>query len=259
MSLPSKRLILISALMSASSMLFTLELQAANTIDTNKTQSTITSSSQSHLEWGISEVEYSRYQELMKGMRGSISPDTISPIEVLGIHARNDAERKKYARMWADEMEKDTQRVLAFNKAYNDAWVAKGSPALVDISKLDLGNAEPFQNKASTPLNGNGNDLLLVTMLANCEPCDDRLEKALTVMQVDRQATLDIYFIDSENAAKGVIRQWAAQKRIEVALLKDKRITLNHGQNIAEKLNLSNDELPAVFKKNEKGGVKRVE
>ncbi|MEW8057076.1 MAG: TIGR03759 family integrating conjugative element protein, partial [Candidatus Thiodiazotropha sp.] len=47
--------------------------------------------------WGLSETEWRRYKQLMQGIRGSISPATISPIEVLGIHARDDAERQRYA------------------------------------------------------------------------------------------------------------------------------------------------------------------
>ncbi len=37
--------------------------------------------------WNLSEMEWQRYRQLMQGIRGSISPETISPIEVLGIHA----------------------------------------------------------------------------------------------------------------------------------------------------------------------------
>jgi len=51
------------------------------------TDSSITQTEQKHLMWGLSSAEYARYEELMKGIRGSISPKTISPLEVLGIHA----------------------------------------------------------------------------------------------------------------------------------------------------------------------------
>lgn len=263
MSLQTKRIakisMLVGVLLSTSTSIFSADLQTTHISDTNKTQSVTSTTSQAYLEWEITEEEYSRYQELMKGIRGSISPDNISPIEVLGIHARSDAERTKYARMWADAMEKDTQRILAFNRAYNQAWVEKGSPDLVDISKLELGNANPTAEKTLSAPAGNANNLLLVTMIAECKPCDDRLQKALTALQIDRRATLDIYFIDSENAEKSVIRQWAAQKRIEVDLLKNKRISLNHGRDIADKLKLNAEDLPAVFKKKETGGVNRVE
>ena len=51
--------------------------------------------------WDLSETEWQRYQQLMQGIRSSISPSTISPIEVLGIHARDEAELQRYAEEWA--------------------------------------------------------------------------------------------------------------------------------------------------------------
>ena len=52
-------------------------------------------------QWNLNETEWTRYQTLMRGVRGSVSPATLSPIEVLGIHAQTEAERKDYARRWA--------------------------------------------------------------------------------------------------------------------------------------------------------------
>ena len=114
---------------------------AGSTATSNETRSIITESTtsqteQKHLQWGLSESEYARYEELMEGVRGSISPDTISPLEVLGIHAQNEAERKKYARLWADMMEQDTERVLAFQRAYDEAWRDKGNKPLIDIEQI---------------------------------------------------------------------------------------------------------------------------
>ena len=71
--------------------------------DHSSTETTTLSAAErarSHL-WNLSETEWNRYQALMQGIRGSISPPTISPIEVLGIHARDDAERSRYAELWA--------------------------------------------------------------------------------------------------------------------------------------------------------------
>ncbi len=41
--------------------------------------------------WKLSQTEWRRYRSLMEGVRGSISPSTLSPIEVLGIHARDES------------------------------------------------------------------------------------------------------------------------------------------------------------------------
>jgi hypothetical protein len=72
-------------------------------------------------QWNLSEAEWTRYQTLMRGLRGSISPATLSPIEVLGIHAQTEPERKGYARRWAKLMHEDATRVLAFQAAYSEA------------------------------------------------------------------------------------------------------------------------------------------
>ena len=53
--------------------------------------------------WDLSDTEWRRYRSLMDGIRGSISPATLSPIEVLGIHARDEAERRRYAERWAPD------------------------------------------------------------------------------------------------------------------------------------------------------------
>ena len=72
--------------------------------------------------WALSKQDWSRYKTLIQGIRGSISPKTISPIEVLGTHARNEAERKKYAEIWATMRHDDIVRILAFQKAYDEAF-----------------------------------------------------------------------------------------------------------------------------------------
>ena len=36
-------------------------------------------------QWNLGEAEWTRYQTLMRGIRGSVSPTSLSPIEVLGI------------------------------------------------------------------------------------------------------------------------------------------------------------------------------
>ena len=69
--------------------------------------------------WDLSDIEWQRYRALMEGIRGSISPATLSPIEVLGIHARDEGERRRYAERWARLMRDDAERILAFQHAYD--------------------------------------------------------------------------------------------------------------------------------------------
>ena len=71
--------------------------------------------------WSLNETEWRRYRYLMNGIRGSVSATNLSPIEVLGIHARDAAERRQYAERWAIAMHEDAERVLRFQRAYDEA------------------------------------------------------------------------------------------------------------------------------------------
>ena len=237
---------------------------AGSTATTNETRSTITESAetqseQKHLQWGLSETEYARYEELMKGVRGSISPDTISPLEVLGIHAQNEAERKKYARLWADIMEQDTERVLAFQRAYDEAWKDKGNKPLIDIEQIrsQLPSAPTAAPQPAS--NTTAKRTLIATKLTGCEACDKKIQQLLTMMLVDQNLHLDVYFSDSSDKENSVIRQWAMENRIDAELLRNRRITLNHGQALMKQYQLDEGQLPATFKVDNTGGVKRVE
>ena len=71
--------------------------------------------------WGLSEDEMVRAKVLLQGPRKSFSVENLSPIEALGIHARTEAERRKYAEMFARAFHQDVERSLAWQRAYTEA------------------------------------------------------------------------------------------------------------------------------------------
>lgn len=71
--------------------------------------------------WGLTGEEVQRAKLLLKGPRASFSIPNLSPIEALGIHARTEAERRKYAELFAKQQHADTERVLAWMYAYQEA------------------------------------------------------------------------------------------------------------------------------------------
>ena len=84
--------------------------------------------------WGIELDDLQRARQLMRGPRGAFSVSNISPVEVLGIHARTPAEKRKYAELFARLMVEDSERVLAFQREY-DAAVKRLYP---DIKVVDF-------------------------------------------------------------------------------------------------------------------------
>lgn len=71
--------------------------------------------------WGLSKDEMLRAKVLLLGPRKAFSVENLSPIEALGIHARSDAERRKYAEMFVRAFRSDVERSLAWNRAFSDA------------------------------------------------------------------------------------------------------------------------------------------
>ncbi|MDZ7840856.1 MAG: TIGR03759 family integrating conjugative element protein [Gammaproteobacteria bacterium] len=186
--------------------------------DTRAEASPLTASERAQSQqWALSDTEWRRYKTLMQGIRGRLSPD-ISPIEALGIHARSDAERQRYAQMWAKAMREDTERVLQFQRAYDAAWRRLyGNEPLIDPAKLA---------RARHTLLQPGDRILFFTR-SGCTDCDTLLQALLAKVRQVPRLGLDIYLVDSDND-DGAVRQWADAHAIPTELVQSRAVTLNH-------------------------------
>ena len=190
--------------------------------------------------WGLSETEWRRYKQLMQGIRGSISPSTISPIEVLGIHARDDAERQRYAEVWARAMYEDAGRILAFQRAY-DAAAKRLYPnvSLIDVSRL------PGKREAKKTFQSG--DRLLFFTRPDCPACDLLLNKLLK--RIDEVSGIDIYLTDVDKGDDAAVRSWATTHKINPDWVRSRRITLNHEGGALDKLTQGQGEVPSVLRR----------
>jgi integrating conjugative element protein (TIGR03759 family) len=190
--------------------------------------------------WDLSEFEWQRYQQLMQGIRGSISPSTISPIEVLGIHARDEAERQRYAVSWARIMYEDAGRILAFQQAYDSA-VKRLYPnqALIDVSRLPGKSAETTDFQST--------DRLLFFTRPDCPACDLILSKLLK--RIDEVAGIDVYLSEVPQGDDSAVRDWALSHRIDPAWVHSRRITLNHDGGALDKLTEGQGDVPSLFRR----------
>ena len=171
-------------------------------------------------QWGLDGTEWQRYLTLMQGIRGSISQPNLSPLEVLGIHAETDEERRDYAGRLAKLMHDDAERVLAFARVYQEeANKLNPNPALID--KALLGLSEPGQKNTLQT----GDRLLFFTRIANCPMCGSQLS-ALIKATRRGNVQLDIYVVDAKS--DGAIRAWAGQQPLDSQRIKSKTLTLNH-------------------------------
>ena len=168
--------------------------------------------------WALTPQEWQRYRFLMQGIRGSISPTTLSPIEALGIHARTAAERNHFAERWAVLMLEDAERILAFQQAY-DAAITRlvGEQPLIDRSLLPV--KQPSQSPfAST-------DRVLLFVRPECAACEAVLARLLA--RLDTIAGLDIYLSGLAAGDEQAIREWAVAQGVDPDWVRQRRVTLN--------------------------------
>ncbi len=188
--------------------------------------------------WSLTDTEWRRYQSLLLGIRGSISPANLSPIEVLGIHAKDSAERRDYAERWARTMRDDAERILAFQQAYDAAAkrLFSGQP-LIDVGKLHSLVQKTSELQAD--------DRVLFFTRVKCPACEAVLVKLLS--RLESIAGIDIYIDDVPENDDGVIRAWADEHGIEVEWVATRRVTLNHDGGALEKITDEPPETPALF------------
>lgn len=190
--------------------------------------------------WELSEMEWQRYKQLMQGIRGSISPSTISPIEVLGIHARDETERQRYAELWVHAMREDVDRILAFQRAYDAAGkrLYPNEP-LIDIDRLP-GKTEETSVLQST-------DRLLFFARPACPACDMLVGKLLK--RIDDVSGIDIYLTEIAPGDDVTVRDWASAHRIDPEWVRSRRITLNYDGGALDKLTSGQGDVPYVLRR----------
>jgi integrating conjugative element protein (TIGR03759 family) len=183
-------------------------------------------------QWQLSEPEWQRYLSLMQGIRGSISPKSLSPLEVLGIHAETAQERKQYAKRWAQLMREDVERTLAFQRAYTEATLELyGKQPLFDenvLASLTAANKEMTNNANNPNVLHDGDRLLVFIKASACQQCNVIAGQALS-LSAHKRVQVDFYFTDTrEPQDNPLIIAWAKQQQLDPQRLAQKTLTLNH-------------------------------
>lgn len=199
--------------------------------------------------WGLSVEEWERYESLMAGQRGLWSPD-LDPIMVLGIHARSESERRRYAEMAVKQERARVEGELAFQRAYDDAWRRLyPDEALIDVTRLASSPAPLQPSSSEGP--SRGDRLLLFTRTQGCSRCDDLLGEVI-VLADERDLGLDIYLLDTEPGDETLVRAWAAHHEIPTRRVQQRRITLNHDNGTARRLGVRSS-APALLHRTREG------
>lgn len=181
-------------------------------------------------QWNLDQTEWTRFQALMQGPLGVYSPN-LDPLTALGIEARNEAERTRYAELQVRIETERVTKLLAYQNAYDRAY-KRMSPDVLPVNLL--GSASQ-----ASPVETSDRPALFVTL--NCKTCDNLVKR----MQIASQP-FDIYLVGNRINDDG-IRTWARKAGIETDKVRRGQITLNHDAGRWVKLG-GQGEFPAVLR-----------
>lgn len=183
--------------------------------------------------WGLRSEEWTRYRQLMLGPLGIYSPN-LDPLTALGIEARSDEERSRYAELQVQAEARRAEKLLAYQRAYDAAWqrLAPG------MQRVNLPSVTSAGSTAGLP---QGTDRTAVFVKDGCPACNQAAQR----LQASG-AEFDLYVVGSR-ADDARIRDWARRARIDPAKVRARQITLNHDGGRWLSLGLQG-ELPAVVR-----------
>lgn len=185
--------------------------------------------------WGLSAKDYQRYRELMQGPRGIQSPG-LDPLTTLGIEAKSQAEREKFAEIWVQQEVVRVEKELAFQRAVDAAWKRLYS----SLSPVNLGDVVEMGKSSRVTKR-----LMLLVKISDCPACDSELVSALS-----KNTPLDIY-VSGSAGDDARLRAWATAKAIPLSRLKSADITLNH--DMGQWQQFGQGKMPALLRRGEKG------
>jgi len=189
-------------------------------------------------EWGLTAKEYERYQEVMQGPRGVYSPG-LDPLTALGVEARSESERRRFAELQVQAERQRVERELAYQRAYDEAY-QRLYPGIKAIEISSSPTARPGSSASGPVLAGSGRTALFVQ--DDCLPCIDQVKRLQAA-----QTPFDLYFVGSQSDDER-IRRWAILAGVDPSNVKSRLITLNHDQGRWIRLGLGGS-LPATVTK----------
>lgn len=187
--------------------------------------------------WQLAEVDEKRYVMLMKNRAGTYYKDkNMTPVEVLGMNARDNKERQFYAQLQTQQMIERSAKEKAFGadvqQTMDALHKASGYPT---VRKYDVRKYSPHSKHALQLLPGD--KLVFFTKTSDqVKPITSQLIKSVSKT---KNTQLDVFLVDKSIDAKKA-NKWARSQSIPVELVSSKKITINLGKGQLNKINKNN-------------------
>lgn len=191
--------------------------------------------------WGLSEDEEKRYLALMAN-RSAVFYEGLhlTPLDILGINARNEAERVHFAEMLAQMEAQKTVQNLAWNSAFHKAYNALFKDVPVVGDDFDPRPFSPLNHK---PLVLNAQDELYLFI----KPDDAAVSIVMMLKDAIAQTKdtkLNLMMLDAEALD---IQHFATKVGLSHELVKAQRITLNQGDLHYKNLSVVDKKTPLLL------------
>lgn len=199
--------------------------------------------------FGLTEVEYQRYLDIMEGPLKHWNQN-IDPVMALGIFSDGEADKKRYAELYARQEHDLISRTLRFERRYRDAYRTLYPDANIIDHDLMLPYYEHQAKKKVSQFIDDSSELysgdrILYFAESNCFECRATVAKLQGVITRNEGVGIDIYILGAVNEQQA--RQWAKDNVVDVSLVKDATITINLDQGAFESVNQASDKKSSYY------------
>ena len=190
--------------------------------------------------WGLTLDEEKRYVFLMqnrsavyyKGLRQT-------PVDVLGINAKSEAERIRFAELSAQQEAQKVSKNIAWNNAFYKAY----NQLFASVPVVGEFDATPYSPTAYKPIVLNQGDTLFLFIKTN-DAIKTILLTLIEAINTSPDTRLHLMILGGDDLE---IQQWANQNQIPRELVSRGALSLNHGELSFQALNVTKKTTPLLL------------
>ncbi len=190
--------------------------------------------------WDLSLEVEKRYVLLMQN-RSKIYYQGLrqTPLDILGLNARNEVERNHFAELAAIQEAQKVSKNIAWNNAFYKAY----NKLLANVPVVGDFDPSPYSPYAHKPVQINQGETLYLFI----KP-DDAVKTILMILTEAIENTPDTHLhlmlLDSDDLS---IQLWANKHQIPQHLVRNGRITMNHGEQNYQALKVKKNTTPLLL------------
>ena len=172
--------------------------------------------------WGLTLDEEKRYALLMEN-KGKIYYEglRLTPLDILGINARNETERQHFAELSALQEAQKVSKNIAWNNSFYKAY----NKLFANVPVLGNFDPSPFSPYAHKPVQLHSGDTLYF-FLKETDGVKTILLMLMEAIEQTPDTHLHLMLLDLDDAS---IQIWANKYQIPQHLVNNGQISLNHG------------------------------